>query len=137
MGDANMMVHCRFERDQVGGGVLYDEAAATKTLRRAIDRCVHDVSLLRKKGQGREGRKIDRGRIFVVGGRDMGMKVNSEAEICKVEPAPTDPASGEVLEIAEEILGKEPPSGWKSYSVVQVGGGGGFSFKPPVRLANR
>ena len=130
------MVDFRFGRDQVGGGVLYDEAAATKTLRRAIDRCVHDVSLLRKKGQGREGRKIDRGKIFVVGGRDMGMKVNSEAEICKVEPALTDPASGEVLEIAEEILEKEPPSGWKSYSVVQVGGGG-LSFKPPVRLANR
>jgi len=129
------MVDFRFGRDQVGGGVLYDEAAATKTLRRAIDRCVHDVSLLRKKGQGREGRKIDRGKIFVVGGRDMGMKVNSEAEICKVEPAPTDPASGEVLEIAEEIL-----EGTTVRVEKLLGGssrGGGLSFKPPVRLANR
>ena len=138
-GDTGLTVYCRFGTDQVGGGVLYDETVATKTLRRAIDRCVYDVSLTMKERPW-EGRiaKIDSGKIFVVGGRDVGVPVNSEVEILKVEAGPADPISGETLEIAEQVMGKGIIVRVEEhYSVVQVREGGGFSFNDLVRLANR
>ena len=138
-GDTGLTVYCRFGTDQVGGGVLYDETVATKTLRRAIDRCVYDVSLAMEERPW-EGRiaKIDSGKIFVVGGRDVGVPVNSEVEIFKVEAGPADPISGEILEIAEQVMGKGIIVRVEEhYSVVQVREGGGFSFNDLVRLANR
>jgi hypothetical protein len=138
-GDTGLTVYFRFGTDQVGGGVLYDETVATKTLRRAIDRCVYDVSLAMKERPW-EGRiaKIDSGKIFVVGGRDVGVPVNSEVEICKVEAGPADPISGEILEIAEQVMGKGIIVRVEEhYSVVQVREGGGFSFNDLVRLAHR
>ena len=48
-GEMGLTVYYRFGTDQVGGGVFYDETVATKTLRRAIDRCVYGVSLTMKE----------------------------------------------------------------------------------------
>jgi len=138
-GETGVTVFFRFGTDQVGGGVLYDETVATKTLRRAIDRCVYDVCLAMKERPW-EGRiaKIDSGKIFMVGGRDVGVPVNSEVEILKVEAGPADPISGEILEIAEQVMGKGIIVRVEEhYSVVQVREGGGFSFNDLVRLANR
>jgi curli biogenesis system outer membrane secretion channel CsgG len=138
-GDTGLTIYFRFGTDQVGGGFLYDETVATKTLRRAIDQCVYDVSLAMKERPW-EGRiaKIDSGKVFVVGGRDVGVPVNSEVEIFKVEAGPADPISGEILEITEQVMGKGIIVRVEEhYSVVQVREGGGFSFNDLVRLANR
>jgi hypothetical protein len=87
-----------------------------------------------------EGRiaKIGSGKIFVVGGKDAGVPVNAEVEICKVEVGPADPISGEILEITEQVMGKGTIVRVEEhYSVIQIQEGGGFSFNDLVRLANR
>jgi len=52
--------------------------------------------------------------VIVVGGRDVGVPVNAEVEIYKVEAGPADPISGEILEMASRWWEKEPSSGWKN-----------------------
>jgi curli biogenesis system outer membrane secretion channel CsgG len=138
-GDTGLSVCFRLGKNGAPEGVIYDERLATKTLQRAIDRCVYDMSLAMKE-EPWEGRiaKVGAGKIFVVGGRDVGVPVKSEVEICKVEPGPADPASGEILEVAEKVIGRGTVVRVEEhYSVVQIREGGGFSFNDLVRLANR
>ncbi len=137
--ETGLTVQFRLGRDQLGGGILYEETVATKTLGRAIDRCVYDLSLAMKERPW-EGRiaKIDTKKIFVVGGRDVGMPVNAEVKIYQVEAGLVDPVSGEILEVAERVMGRGIIVRVEEhYSVVEVREGGGFSFNDLVRLANR
>jgi len=138
-GDVGLTVHCRFGPEKVGGGVIYDETTATKTLRRAIERCVFDVCLVMKERPW-EGRvaKVDSGKIFIVGGRDVGVRLKSEVDVYRAEPGVTDPVTGESLGIAEEQIGRGSVVRVEEhYSVVQISEGGGFSFNDLVRLADR
>jgi len=138
-GDEGLTVLFRFGSDQVGGGIIYDETTATKTLRRAIDRCVYDIvaAMKERPWEGRIARIGDQ-KIFVVGGRDAGVKVRSEVEIFRVEPGLIDPATGESLEIAEERIGRgEVVRVEEHYSVVKIKEGSGFSFNDLVRVAER
>jgi curli biogenesis system outer membrane secretion channel CsgG len=138
-GDKGLTVHFRFGADQVGGGILYDETTAGKTLRRAIDRCVYDIALAMKERPW-EGRiaKIGDRKVFVVGGRDAGIKLKEPVEIFKVEQGLLDPGTGEALEIAEEKMGRgEVVRVEEHYSVVEIQEGGGFSFNDLVKLVER
>jgi hypothetical protein len=72
------------------------------------------------------------------GGRDVGVPVNAEVEVCRVEAGPADPISGEILEMAEQVMGRGTIVRVEEhYSVVQIREGGGFSFNDLVRLAKR
>jgi curli biogenesis system outer membrane secretion channel CsgG len=138
-GDTGLRVCFRFGTDQGGSGVLYDERVATRTLQRAIDRCVYDISMAMKE-EPWEGKiaRIVAGKVFVVGGRDVGVPVNAEVEVCRVEAGPADPISGEILEMAEQVMGRGTIVRVEEhYAVVQIREGGGFSFNDLVRLANR
>jgi curli biogenesis system outer membrane secretion channel CsgG len=138
-GVKGLTVQMRFGRDRVGGEILYDEMVASRTLRRAIDRCVYDICLAleERPWEGRIAR-IDGERVFVVGGKDVGLPVRGEVEICKVEMRAWGPASGEAPEITEKVIGKGVIVRVEEhYSVVQIREGGGFSFQDLVRLTNR
>jgi curli biogenesis system outer membrane secretion channel CsgG len=138
-GDTGLSVCFRMGKDAAPEGAIYDETVATRTLHRAIDRCVYDMSMAMKANPW-EGRiaKIGSGKVFVVGGRDVGVPVNAEVEIYKVEAGPADPISGEILEMAEQVMGKGTIVRVEEhYSVIQIQEGGGFSFNDLVRLANR
>jgi len=138
-GDTGLNVCFRMGKDAAPEGVIYDETVATRTLRRAIDRCVYDMSMAMKE-EPWEGRiaKIGSGKIFVVGGKDAGVPVKSEVEIRKVETGSADPVSGEALDLGEKVIGRGTVVRVEEhYSVIQIQEGGGFSFNDLVRLANR
>jgi len=138
-GDRGLSVLFRFGSDEGEGGIIYDQATATRTLRWAIDRCAYEMALMMEERpwEGRIARIGDR-KIFMVGGRDAGVKVKSGVEILRVEPKPIDPAAGESLEMVEERIGRgEVVRVEEHYSVVEVKEGSGFSFNDLVRLAER
>ncbi|MDH7498888.1 MAG: CsgG/HfaB family protein, partial [candidate division NC10 bacterium] len=81
-GEKGLSVPFRLGSDEAGGGILYDQATATRTLRWALDRCAYEMALMMEERpwEGRIARIGDH-KIFVVGGRDAGVKVRSRAEI--------------------------------------------------------
>jgi|GEM_PF-2303165 len=138
-GDRGLLVRVRSGQEEAGGGLLYDQTTASKTLRRAIERCVYELALA-TKGSPWEGRvaRISGNKIFVTGGRDAGMGIGSQVEILRREGGAIDPETGEELEIAEERVGRgEVVRVEEHYSVVEVKEGSGLSFNDLVRLVAR
>ena len=139
-GGKNVRVEFRSASDQAGGGgAIYDETTARKTLRRAIDRSVYDLALVVKdKPWESKIARIGDDKIYMVGGRDVGARLKSDVNILRIEPRGTDPTTGEALEMREETIGRgEIVRVEEHYSVVHIEEGGGFSFDDLVRTVDK